>query len=127
MNKNQKWLQWATELQNIAQAGLICGTDLYDAERYERIQEISTQMISRVSEISTEKIGRLFGNEIQSQTPKIVTRAAIFKGDKILLVRERGDRWSLPGGWCDVNTSIVEGTIKEVKEDINRCRGIICS
>lgn len=51
------------------------------------------------------------------QTPKIDTRAAIFEDDKILLVRENNGKWSLPGGWCDVNVSVGENTVKEVKEE----------
>ena len=37
--------------------------------------------------------------------------------DKILLVQEKNGTWSLPGGWCDVNVSVMENTIKEVKEE----------
>ena len=36
MNRNEKWLQWAIELQSLAQAGLTYGKDIYDRERYER-------------------------------------------------------------------------------------------
>ena len=32
MNKNEKWLEWAIELQSLAQAGLIYGKDAYDRE-----------------------------------------------------------------------------------------------
>ena len=39
------------------------------------------------------------------------------KGDKILLVQEKNGRWSLPGGWVDVNISVKENVIKEVKEE----------
>ena len=34
---------------------------------------------------------------------KIDTRAAIFSDGKILMVREKNGKWSLPGGWCDVD------------------------
>ena len=51
------------------------------------------------------------------QTPKLDTRAAIFEEGKILLVRENNGKWSLPGGWVDVNVSVKENTIKEVKEE----------
>ncbi len=29
MNKNEKWLDWAIELQSLAQAGLTYGKDVY--------------------------------------------------------------------------------------------------
>ena len=36
----EKWLEWAIELQSLAQAGLTYGKEIYDKERYERIREI---------------------------------------------------------------------------------------
>ena len=117
MNRNELWLQWAIELQSLAQAGLAYGKDAYDKERYERIREISADIISHMSDIPTETVKNLFCNETGYQTPKLDTRAAIFKDDKILLVCENNGTWSLPGGWCDVNVSVGENTVKEVKEE----------
>ncbi len=117
MDKNEKWLQWAVELQSLAQAGLFYCKDKYELERYERIREISAEMISYQSEIPLEKVKDLFCTDIGYQTPKIDTRAAIFKEGKILLVHEANDTWSLPGGWVDVNISVKENIIKEVKEE----------
>lgn len=117
MNQNEKWLQWAVELQSIAQAGLFYGKDEFDKERYERIREIAAEMISHKSGISKEVVSDLFCSEIGYQTPKLDTRAAIFQDDKILLVKEKNGTWSLPGGWVDVNISVMENTIKEVKEE----------
>ena len=111
------WLNWAIELQSLAQAGLTYGKDVYDRERYERIREISAEMISHKSEIPVEIVKNLFCNETGYQTPKLDTRAAIFNNGKILLVRENNGKWSLPGGWVDVNVSVKENTIKEVKEE----------
>lgn len=111
------WLNWAIELQSLAQAGLTYGKDIYDRERYERIREISAEIIAHKSEIPVETVKDLFCNETGYQTPKLDTRAAIFKDDKILLVRENNGKWSLPGGWVDVNVSVKENAIKEVKEE----------
>ena len=117
MNKNEQWLKWAVELQAIAQGGLFYGKDKFDIERYERIREISAEMISYKTEISADKVQNLFCSDVGYQTPKIDTRAAIFKDGKILLVQEANGTWSLPGGWCDVDISVEENTIKEVKEE----------
>lgn len=117
MDKNEQWLQWAVELQSIAQAGLFYGKDIFDKERYERIRDIAAEMIASKSEIPVEKVKDLFCNEIGYQTPKLDSRAAIFQDDKILLVKEKNGTWSLPGGWVDVNISVKENTIKEVKEE----------
>lgn len=113
----EKWLQWAIEIQSLAQAGLAYTDNVYDIERYERLREISAEMIEEKSSINFEKVKDLFCNETGYQTPKIDTRAAIFKDNKILLVHENNGTWSLPGGWCDVLESIKSNTIKEVKEE----------
>lgn len=117
MDNNNKWLQWAVELQSLAQAGIFYGKDAFDIERYERIRDIAADMLSYKSEIPIEKVKTLFCSETGYQTPKLDSRAAIFKNDKILLVKENNGTWSLPGGWVDVNTSVKESTIKEVKEE----------
>nr|WP_308264595.1 hypothetical protein [Lactobacillus helveticus] len=53
-----------------------------------------------------EKVKTLFCGDGGYQTPKIETRAAIFKSDKILLVHGKlTNDWSLPGGWCEANLS----------------------
>ena len=114
---NELFISWAKELQSIAQAGLFYGKDVFDKERYEKIRDISAQMMSKISDLKVEKVKELFCNEIGYQTPKIDTRAAIFKDDKILLVHEKNGTWSLPGGWCDYNISVAENTIKETKEE----------
>lgn len=113
----KRWLDWAVELQSLAQAGLTYGKDVYDRERYERIREISAEMIAHKAEIPVEIVKDLFCNETGYQTPKLDTRAAIFQDGKILLVRENNGKWSLPGGWVDVNVSVKENTIKEVREE----------
>ena len=113
----EKWLKWAIEIQGLAQSGLAYTTNVYDIERYERLREISAEMIEEKSNINLEKVKDLFCKETGYQTPKIDTRAAIFKDNKILLVHENNGTWSLPGGWCDVLESVKSNTIKEVKEE----------
>ncbi len=111
------WLKWAIELQFIAQAGLTYSKDSFDLKRFERIREISAEIMSMKSGLSMELVQDLFCNETGFQTPKLDTRAAIFQNDKILLVKEISGKWSLPGGWVDVNESIKSNIIKEVKEE----------
>lgn len=116
-DEKKKWLDWAIEIQSLAQAGMTYGHDVYDMERYERLREISAEMLSYKTDIPVEKVKDLFCNETGYQTPKVDTRAAIFEDGKILLVHEKNGTWSLPGGWCDVNQSVAENTIKETLEE----------
>lgn len=117
MDAQEKWLEWAVELQALAQAGLTYGKDIYDRERYQRIREISAEMVTYKTGLSMETVTELFCSEAGYQTPKLDTRAAIFEEDKILLVHENDGTWCLPGGWCDVNISAAENVVKEVKEE----------
>ena len=112
-----KWLSWAIEIQSLAQSGLAYTDNVYDIERYERLREISAEIIAEKSGIPKERVTNLFCNETGYQTPKLDTRAAIFKDNKILLVHEKNGTWSLPGGWCDILQSVKSNTIKEVKEE----------
>ena len=97
-----EWLKLAVEVQSLAQNGLAYSHNVFDTERYQRLRDISVQMIACASDLPKEKIKDLFCCETGYQTPKIDTRAAIFKDGKILLVHEKSSSWSLPGGWCDV-------------------------
>ncbi|MBQ9952053.1 MAG: nucleoside/nucleotide kinase family protein [Clostridia bacterium] len=115
--ENTRWLDWAKELQFIAQAGLTYSKDSFDIERFQRIREISAEILAEGSGMEITRLTDLFCSETGFQTPKLDTRAALFQEDKILLVRERDGRWSLPGGWVDVNQSVGSNAVKEVLEE----------
>lgn len=117
MEFENKWVQWAVELQSLAQAGLTYGKDAFDLQRYQRIRDISAQMMSHMTEIPLDRVKDLFCGDRGYQTPKLDTRAAIFEDGKILLVQERDGRWSLPGGWVDMDISVGENVVKEVREE----------
>ncbi|WP_278462073.1 NUDIX hydrolase N-terminal domain-containing protein [Thomasclavelia spiroformis] len=113
----EKWMKWAIEIQSLSQIGLTYTKDVYDRERYQRLREISAEMLAKKTEVSIEKVKDLFCHETGYQTPKLDTRAAIFRNNKILLVHENNGTWSLPGGWCDVLESVKSNTEKEVREE----------
>lgn len=83
-----KWLDWAKQLQSIAQAGLTYSSDAYDLERFELIRNISFEMLSQQTEMDMTVIKDLFANETGYVTPKVDIRAVVFKDNKILMVRE---------------------------------------
>lgn len=112
-----KWITFAIEIQSLAQAGLAYTSNVFDIERYTRLREIAAEMMAERSGEPLEKVKDLFCNESGYQTPKVDTRAAIFKDGKILLVNEKNGTWSLPGGWCDVDMSPAHNAEKEVLEE----------
>jgi ADP-ribose pyrophosphatase YjhB (NUDIX family) len=114
----EKWLEWASRLQSIAQAGLTFGENTYDLDRYQQIRNLAIEIVHEYTDISHEKIRNLFASETGYQTPKVDIRASVFRDDKILMVREKIDgAWSLPGGWADVNSSVSESAIRECREE----------
>lgn len=116
MNDLDALTKLAMELQSIAQNGLTYTKDKYDKERFERVREISAEIMAMKTGLPIEKVKNLFCSEEGYQTPKLDTRAAIFNENQILLVKERG-KWALPGGWVDYNQSLSSNTVKEVKEE----------
>ena len=115
---NTKWLEWATRLQSIAQSGLTFGENQYDLDRYQQIRDLSVEILHEYTDVKHEKIINLFASETGYQTPKVDIRAAVFEDDKILMVKEKIDgKWSLPGGWADVNTSVSESAVRECQEE----------
>lgn len=113
-----KWLDWAKQLQSLAQAGLAYSKDIYDIERFELIRNISVEMLSQQTGMEMTVIKDLFASETGYATPKVDIRAVIFKDNKILMVKENSDgSWSLPGGWADIGLTPSEVAVKEVKEE----------
>ncbi|CEG28804.1 NUDIX hydrolase [Bacillus sp. B-jedd] len=113
-----KWLEWAKQLQSIAQAGLTYSKDVYDLERFEEIRQLSVEIMAQYTNMNHIVIADLFANETGYATPKVDIRAVVFRENKILLVRENTDGgWSLPGGWGDIGLTPSEVAVKEVKEE----------
>ena len=111
------WTEFAMRIQSIAQAGMAYGENAYDRERYEELRKIAAEMIIRQTELPLEKVKHFFCNQTGYQTPKVDTRAAVFRNGKLLLVHEKNGTWSLPGGWCDVNQSVASNVQKETLEE----------
>jgi len=113
-----KWLEWAKQLQSIAQAGLTYSKDQYDLERFQQIRDISVEIMSAYTHTDMKEIIGLFANESGYATPKVDVRAVVFQNGQILMVREKMDgKWALPGGWADIGLSPREVAAKEVKEE----------
>lgn len=114
-----RWLLWAKELQAISQTGLHFTKDPYDRERFERLREIAAEIAAEHTTLSREELLELSAAQFGYATPKVDVRGVVFRESKMLFVRENmdGGRWTLPGGWADVNESPSEATIREVREE----------
>jgi len=111
-------LKIARRLQAIAQAGLHYAENDFDRERYGELRSLSVDLAACVSGTDPGKISGLFTAETGFQTPKVDVRAVVLNDGKVLMTRERSDsRFSLPGGFADINYSPGEVAVKEVREE----------
>jgi ADP-ribose pyrophosphatase YjhB (NUDIX family) len=116
---DNRWLAWSRALRAISQSGLHFCKDPYDRERYDQVQRIAAEILAAHSSLSVEESLALDASEFGYATPKVDVRAVVFRQGRMLLVREVADqgRWTLPGGWADVNESPAEAVAREVLEE----------
>lgn len=119
-----EWLLRAREIQSIAQSGLAFTHDPYDRERYEALRAMAARMMAQGSrpggKADETRLLGLFAIEQGYATPKVDVRGAVFDAqDRLLMVRETADggRWTLPGGWADVNQTASECVLREIREE----------
>jgi ADP-ribose pyrophosphatase YjhB (NUDIX family) len=111
-------LEWARKVQANAQTGLAFTRDPYDRERYTELAELVATLLARELEIPIGAARELWAGEHGYATPKVDVRGGLFVDERVLLVRERADgRWTLPGGWVDVNDAPSEAVAREILEE----------
>jgi ADP-ribose pyrophosphatase YjhB (NUDIX family) len=117
-NRMPTLLEQARRLLALAHTGLHYTQSDYERERYEEIILIATQMLSTESPHTAEQIHHAWHLEDGYVTPKLDVRGAMFRDGKVLLVRERSDgRWTVPGGFADVNEWPSLSVSKEIEQE----------
>jgi ADP-ribose pyrophosphatase YjhB (NUDIX family) len=90
----------------------------FDRERYEEIGKIASELLALQSDAPVSELLSAWHADDGYVTPKIDVRGAVFRNEQILLVRERSDgKWTLPGGWADVNETPTEAVEKEIMQE----------
>jgi ADP-ribose pyrophosphatase YjhB (NUDIX family) len=118
MSQEPHWLRIAREVRAIAQTGLAFTADGFDHQRYQRLRELAAQLLAQGSATEQESILELLRQEKGYATPKVDVRGAAFEDGRVLMVREISDgKWTLPGGWADVNQSAGECVVREIAEE----------
>ncbi|GEM44979.1 NUDIX hydrolase [Deinococcus cellulosilyticus] len=111
-------LQWAREILSLAQAGLAYSNNVFDTQRYQRLQELAAEMLAPFTDRPAQELASFLKAEEGYPTPKIDVRAIVFQDNQILLVRERSDGgWTPPGGWADMGESPSEMAVRETREE----------
>jgi ADP-ribose pyrophosphatase YjhB (NUDIX family) len=118
MSQEPQWLTIAREVRAIAQTGLAFTADGFDHQRYQRLRELAALLMAQGSSSEHESILELLRQEKGYATPKVDVRGAAFLDGRVLMVREISDgKWTLPGGWADVNQSAGECVVREIAEE----------
>ena len=118
MTSEPDWLALARELQALAQNGLTFTENPYDVERYEQLQKAVATMLGHGFSVDPADVQDVFSELRGYVTPQVDVRGAIFRDDTVLMVQEKSDqKWTLPGGFADVNLSSAENVIKEIQEE----------
>ncbi|HWX29361.1 MAG TPA: NUDIX hydrolase [Steroidobacteraceae bacterium] len=116
--EDPQWLSIARELRAIAQTGLTFTMDRFDRQRYERVRELAARMLAQGSGTDYDVMLGILLKDKGYATPKVDVRGAAFVDGRVLLVREISDgKWTLPGGWADVNQSAAECVMREIAEE----------
>jgi len=106
-------LEISRELASIAQAGITYSADPFDKERFHRLREIASEVLRHAGQTDFE-----WPAEIGYATPKVDVRGAVFRNGEVLLIKEASSgKWTLPGGWADVNLTPAENVEKECLEE----------
>jgi len=107
------------QLQAIAQTGKHYSKDVFDRERYDQLENVAKKLTTKLANnVTTKQLDIFFDSDTGYVTPKVDVRAATFKDNKILLVREKSSgEWSIPGGWGDIGYSAADIAVKETFEE----------
>ncbi|MBM3857508.1 MAG: NUDIX hydrolase [Verrucomicrobia bacterium] len=106
-------LDISRELAAMAQAGLTYSKDPFDRERFLKLRTIASELLQNPTHLDFQ-----WPEEHGYTTPKIDVRGVLFQNDQVLLVKERSSqRWTLPGGWADVNMTLSENVEREFLEE----------
>jgi ADP-ribose pyrophosphatase YjhB (NUDIX family) len=111
-------LDLSRRLLALSQTGLHFTAEEYDRERYREIGDIAAQLLELQGDATADAVRSAWFVEDGYATPKMDVRGAIFRDGCVLLVRERTDgKWTLPGGWADVNDTPSAAVLKEIEQE----------
>ena len=111
-------LDLSRRLLALSQTGLHFTAEEYDRERYREIGDIATRLLELQSNVAADAVRQAWFVEDGYATPKVDVRGAIFRDNRVLLVRERvDDKWTVPGGWADVNDAPSSAILKEIEQE----------
>lgn len=115
--KFNHYYDFIIKVLSIAKVGRVFSKDSYALDNYEQLEKLAMDELKSFEHIKFDKPD-LFTREIYP-TPNVSVRTCIFNEEgKVLLVREHPEeRYSLPGGWCDLYDSPSEAAKAECLQE----------
>lgn len=115
--KFEELYDYLLKMQSIARIGLTYSTDSYAIDNYHQINDLTLEMLQNLQDVKLDR-NNYFREGIYP-TPNISCRAVIINDkNEILLVREvNSNKYSMPGGWCDLYDSPKEAITNECKQE----------
>jgi len=115
--KYQQYYDFIIKVLSIAKIGRVFSKDPYALDNYEQLEKLSMNELANFEHLKFDQPD-LFVREIYP-TPNVSVRTCVFndKG-QVLLVREHPEeRYSLPGGWCDLYDAPSEAAKNECEQE----------
>lgn len=111
-----EWKQFASRVLAFSKTGLKYSKDPYALENYEELKRLAQTQLDETHLIHEDAV--LYPKDAYP-TPNVSVRIVVFNEEhKLLMVQERDDeRYTVPGGWCDVFESPKENAVKEVLQE----------
>lgn len=107
------------QVRAIAQTGLHFAKDPYDQSRYQRLLSLAVEEYAALGEADEKEVRKVLLKELGGISPKVAASGAIFSDEGHILLIKRSDnqRWTIPGGLCEVGESASEAAAREAREE----------
>lgn len=111
-------------LRDCSALGLRFAGNIYDRDRYQRIQDVALELFALASSQPLAEIEPLRATLFTHPAPFPVSDAAVIDvAGRILLIRRADNAlWAMPGGALDVGETPAQGAVREVLEET----GVAC-
>ncbi|MBN2074949.1 MAG: NUDIX hydrolase [Dehalococcoidales bacterium] len=105
-------------LRAIANIGLYHKDNPFVVEQYKKVLESSAEILSIIENRTIHDVVSIYKDNMAHMSPKNGAEAAVFRDEKILLIKRHDDGlWAVPGGLSDVGETLAGSAIRELKEE----------
>jgi len=110
---------YADEIRAISNEELYWGEENpYTTQRCNRLIQIAAELAALGDTRGADAIEQLYRGDLTHLTPYSGGDAAIFDGDRILLIQRKDDQlWAMPGGAIEVGETPAQGACREAWEE----------